>query len=593
MAKKQRRRSAPPSPPPSPARGEGARGGSLGVSLAAGLPPSPRAGEGRGEGAISLATAPRRPLVASLATRARSADGWAMADWLPNPDPVLKSLGIDISTYRDMRADAFIGGCIRRRKAGVKGLEQGLERGQAPARVARAIEGILADLQATTDPGEPGAQAGLPALIAEALDGALYGYQPFEVTWAKVGALLVPQVIQGKPPEWFHFDADNQLRFKARDAGMAGERLPPRKFLLARQDATYLNPYGLADLSLVFWPYTFRRAAKFWVAWLERYGGDFLIGKLPRSASASEYQELTASLEAMIQDSVAAIPDDGSVEVLASANKGGSSDAHERFLLYWRGEIGIALLGTNQSTEQTSTLASATAALDVADDIRDADARMVEAVVNQLIRWTCQVNWPGVSPPVWEMREQEEIDTDRPTRDKILVEAGAKLTRAYWLRTYDLEEDDLAPDVDPAQRAPLSPTPPPRGWRGKTAGADAEDAAEDAEDDTPALAAILPPSPPAGEGRGEGGPTPSPALDGQSLIDAELARDASAAQQLAMDRLLAPILDALADGLTPEEIIARMDDWYGQLDDRLLQELLTRGLAAADAIGRLEVQAEA
>lgn len=549
---------------------------------------------------VSLAASVRHPLARPIATRARSADGWSMADWLPNPDPVLKNLGIDIATYRDMRADAFIGGCIRRRKAGVKGLEQGLERGQAPARVARAIEGILADLQATTDPDEPGAQAGLPALIADSLDGALYGYQPFEITWAKVGALLVPQAVQGKPPEWFCFDSNNQLRFKARDAGTAGELLPPRKFLLARQDATYLNPYGLADLSLVFWPYTFRRAAKFWVSWLERYGGDFLIGKLPRSASASEYQNLTARLEAMIQDSVAAIPDDGSVEVLASANKGGSSDAHERFLLYWRGEIGIALLGTNQSTEQTSTLASATAALDVADDIRDADARMAEAVVNQLIRWTCAVNWPGVSPPVWELREQEAIDTDRPTRDKILVEAGAKLTRAYWLRTYDLEEGDLAPEVDPTQAPPLSPTPPPPGGRGKMAdgdGADAEAAAEEAEedatDDTPALAATLSPSPPVGEGRGEGWPTASAPIDGQALVDDELARDASAAQQAAMDRLLAPILTALADGLTPEEIMARMDEWYGQLDDGLLQELLTRGLAAADAIGRLEAQAEA
>jgi phage gp29-like protein len=509
------------------------------------------------------------PLARPVATRARSADGWAMADWLPNPDPVLKNLGIDIATYRDMRADAFVGGCIRRRRAAVKGLEQNLDRGQAPARVARAIEGILADLQATTDPDEPGAQAGLPALITEALDGALYGYQPFEVTWARVGALIVPQVIQGKPPEWFAFDADNQLRFKARDAGLAGERLPARKFLLARQDPSYLNPYGLADLSLCFWPYTFRKAARFWVAWLERYGGDFLIGKLPRSASPQEYDDLTASLEAMIQDSVAAIPDDGSVEVLASANKGGSSDAHERFLTYWRGEIAIALLGTNQSTEHTSTLASATAALDVADDLRDADARMVESVVNQLIRWTCAINWPSVAPPVWQLLEQEEIDTDRPTRDKILVEAGAKLTRAYWLRTYDLEEDDLAPEaeLDPAAPAPAAPGQPP---------APDQEAPDDDPTPAPALADPAP-----------------PVIDGQDIIDAELARDTRAAQQLAMERLLAPILTALADGLTPEEIMAHMDDWYGQLDDSLLQELLERGLAAADAIGRLEAQAEA
>ena len=34
-----------------------------------------------------------------------------------------------------------------------------------------------------------------------------------------------------------------------------------------------------------------------------------------------------------------------------------------------------------------------------------------------------------------------------------------------------------------------------------------------------------------------------------------------------MERLLEPIVSAFADGLTPEEIMGRMDDWYGLLDD--------------------------
>jgi phage gp29-like protein len=84
---------------------------------------------------------------------------------------------------------------------------------------------------------------------------------------------------------------------------------------------------------------------------------------------------------------------------------------------------------------------------------------------------------------------------------------------------------------------------------------------------------------------------PAP-LDAQAQIDLELARDATPAQQAAMARLLAPIMDSLRDGLTPEEIMARMDTWYQHLDDTLLQALLTRGLAAAEAIGRLDLTAE-
>nr|MBP6735512.1 DUF935 family protein [Chromatiaceae bacterium] len=318
-------------------------------------------------------------------------------------------------------------------------------------------------------------------------------------------------------------------------------------------------------------------AAKFWVAWLERHGGDFLIGKQPRSLGTqaeteAAYADMARQLEAMLQDSVAVIPDDGSVEILASGSKGGSTDAHERFLLYWRGEISIALLGSNQGIETNSTNASATASLEVAQDIRDGDARMIEAVVNQLVQWTCAINWPGAIAPVWRLREQEEIDTQRPTRDKILTECGVKFSRDYWLETYDLDDDDLAPEAEtPEPLATQQPEVPAQEGEPVE-----EDDVDEEEDDAP---------PPAMA-------SPAPARDAQSLIDTEMARDDTPAQQAAMERLLEPIVSAFSEGLTPEEIMGRMDDWYGMLDDSLMQDLLTRGIAAADAIGRIEVAGE-
>ena len=104
----------------------------------------------------------------------------------------------------------------------------------------------------------------------------------------------------------------------------------------------------------------------------------------------------------------------------------------------------------------------------------------------------------------------------------------------------------------------------------------AEDDVEDEEDDAP---------PPAMA-------SPAPARDAQSLIDTEMARDDTPAQQAAMERLLEPIVSAFSEGLTPDEIMGRMDDWYGMLDDSLMQDLLTRGIAAADALGRIEVAGE-
>ena len=105
-----------------------------------------------------------------IATRGRSIDFYALGMYLPNPDPVLKALGKDIKVYGDLRSDAHVGGCIRRRKAAVKALEWGVDRDKAKSRVAKNIEAIFADLP-------------IERIITEMLDAVLYGYQPMEVMW--------------------------------------------------------------------------------------------------------------------------------------------------------------------------------------------------------------------------------------------------------------------------------------------------------------------------------------------------------------------------------------------------------------------------
>ncbi|MCC7963583.1 DUF935 family protein, partial [Escherichia coli] len=81
--------------------------------------------------------------------------------YLPNPDPILKAQGRDIRIYRELRTDPLVGGCIRRRKAALKSLERGLERGHASARVFRFIRDMLDDLD-------------LSRIIGEMSDAVLY-----------------------------------------------------------------------------------------------------------------------------------------------------------------------------------------------------------------------------------------------------------------------------------------------------------------------------------------------------------------------------------------------------------------------------------
>lgn len=532
---------------------------------------------------MAVTAGDRRTLTGrEIATRERSLDSWSMADWLPNPDPVLKALGRDIAVYRDLRSDAHVGGCIRRRKAAVMGLEQDLDRARAPARVAKAIEGWLADLP-------------LSAILGELLDASLYGYQPAEITWVRVGSLLVPTEIIGKPPEWFHYDAENRLRFRSREAGVSGELLPERKFLVARQEPSYANPYGQPDLAMVFWPSAFKKGGlKFWVSFTERYGSPFLIGRLPRPVSPAETNALADRLEAMIQDAVAVIPNDASVEIVEASGKTGSAEVYRELLTFCRSEVSIALLGQNQTTEAEANRASAQAGLEVGRDIRDGDVAMLASAMQQLIDWVVELNWPGAESPRWSLREQEEIDEARPRRDQILVQCGVKFSRRYWLETYGLEEADLKADsVEGQDGDTLAGIPPGElnayslGIRNLAALMPIGEAFIRRITGIPAPVAPEPPP-------GPGDPvalSSSAHLLPQDQIDA--AADQDPGYQAAMEQLLARILAALDEGLTPEEILAMLDEWYPKMDDAALLALLERGVAAADAIGRIEANAEA
>lgn len=392
---------------------------------------------------VSFAEAakPQAPLVDEIATRARSGDLFGLGFMLPNPDPILKKQGKDIRVYRDLRSDAHVGGCIRRRKAAVKALERRVLRDKASARATRLANDIFSSLD-------------MDSVCNEILDAVLFGWQPLELEWGWMGGALAPLQVVGKPGEWFMFDQEAQLRFKSRAQPHKGEELPARKVLLARQEASYANPYGFADLSMCFWPTVFKRGGlKFWVTYVEKYGTPWLVAKTPRGTPQHQNDALLDQMESMIADAVAVIPDDSSIDILDADGKGVNTDLFEQLLMFCRSEVAIALLGQNQSTEASSTHASAAAGLEVAREIRDGDARLVEATLNQLLRWVVDVNEGTEAPaPKVELYEEEQVNKDQADRDESLTRSGVRLTRRYWRRTYKLEEGDI-------EAAPQPPAP--------------------------------------------------------------------------------------------------------------------------------------
>ncbi|KRP97475.1 hypothetical protein TX25_06100 [Pseudomonas lactis] len=482
---------------------------------------------------VNFADAKRDNLLSrQIATRDRSSSGAFGGANLPNPDPILKAQGKDITVYRDLRSSALVGGNIRRRKSSVLALERGIKRGNAPVKVERFVRDWMPGLD-------------LDRIIRELLDAPLFGYQPVELMWQPVGGYLMPADLLGKPAEWFFYDKDNQLRFRSREAGQDGELCDPQRFIVARQDATYANPYGFPDLSMCFWPAMFMKGGlKFWVQFTEKYGSPWVIGKHPRGATDAETDLLLNSLEAMVQDAVAAIPDDSSVEIKEASGKAGSATVYRELLEYCRSEINVAMLGQNQTTEKESNRASSEAGAEVTKDIRDGDAAIVSTAINAVIRRIVDINFgEHVVAPVYELWEQEEIDKVLAERDKSLSESGVKFTSQYFKRTYNLQDGDIV-DTAPGDAGP----------------AFAESALK-------------------------------PILDQVALDQAIDSLPAQLLQEQS-EQAVAPLIEALQRGRSDSEALGLLAEVYPHMDTQTLEQTLARLMFISDVWGRLSANAD-
>ena len=440
--------------------------------------------------------------------------------WLPNPDPILRKMGRQIDVYRELLRDPLVGGQVRRRKAAVARLEWRLDGDDVPINVRDTVQAAFESLDIFN-------------LIKDMLNATLFGYQPIEIVWQR-DKLWLPEAAIAKPQEWFGFNEDGAIYFIER--GFNHDALPAYKFLCPKQEASYDNPYGLGDLGLVFWAVTFKRAGlKFWAEFTQKYGSPWLIGKEPRSNTQADTDKLLDALEALMGNAVGTIPNDSSVEIHEASGKTGSAEVYDKLIRYCRSEINIALLGQDQTTEANTNHASATVGLEVTEDIRDSDSRIIEATFNQLIDWICELNFGDVPRPKFVLHEAEEYgSTELSQRDLNLHQLGARFSNDYFKRAYGLRDDDLLQpeNVDFAEH----------------------DVAQTFENEV------------------------------SSSLNNDLAQQGQ--------DLTAQFLGSLKDGATPETVLNQLAKSYPKLDDQALQDELARLIFLADLVGRLEVQAE-
>ncbi|NJD38439.1 MAG: DUF935 family protein [Geobacter sp.] len=415
-----------------------------------------------------------------IAVRSRSMDYYAIGNmYLPNPDPVLKAQGKDIQVYTDLLIDDRVGGGLINRTGAAKSLVCSIERGTSSTRQFKAVKDVFAGLK-------------INAIIETILKARGYGYAPIEVIWGSKYGLTVPLELVGKPQRWFVYGQANDLRFRSRDHLMDGEELPSHKFICPTNEASYDNPYGLGLLSRCFWPVVFKKGGwRFWIQFSEKYGQVWPIGKLPRSAGTEQQNEMLDTLARMIQDGVAVIPDDGTVDFKESGTKGATSALYKDIIGEANNAISTIWLGHAGAGESTpGKLGGESAATAVRDDIRDDDANLIAETLQQVVNWICEINWGSVADaPLVELKQKEQIDTTQAERDDKLTQAmersGKRLTTAYYIKTYSLDPEDIEDTPANPPASPEGSAPPfDKGGPGGIAFADPAPDTQDSADIT-------------------------------------------------------------------------------------------------------------
>lgn len=486
----------------------------------------------------------------------------AMTRLLPEDPILLGRLGGEVGLYREVLRDDQVAAMLQQRRLAllrtewqvIPGGDKRLDK-QAAALLEETLERIRWD-----------------AVCGGMHFGVFYGYAVAECLWAREGARVALAALRVRNRARFLFDGAQRLRLRTL-AEADGERLPERKFWAFQTGADHDDePYGLGLAHWLYWPVLFKRSnIKFWLIAAEKFGSPTVKGVFPPNATPEEQHKLLATLAAIQTDAGLIVPEGMDIELLESARTG--SGDHAALCAYMDRAIAKLIVGQVMTSDAVGGQYKAEVQDQVKDDLVKADADLIcDSFNRSVVRWLIDYNLPGAAyPKVWRQVEEDEDPRARAEREKLICDMGFKPTLKHIEDAYGGEWTERA-EAQPALDDPASPSPAGLGRGGDRSS----------------------PSPPAGEGLGRGGDpgedfAEAPAVpDAQALIDTEGDRDPG--WDAAMEALLAPLFDALAEGLTPEQILGRMDEWYPAMNDAQLVELLTRAIAAAETIGRLEAR---
>ena len=482
---------------------------------------------------------------------------------LPNPDPILRSMGKAEQVYSAILRDPHVVGEVRSIRGSFRSHEYRLEVGKDDdSKAAAALE--LCELWMQTT--RPNPVSDWLELMWQMSASVLTGYAVHEPVFDLRDGKYLPSAVHDRPAMRFKFDAHGAPLLISK-GNFQGAPVEPWQFIVSRHMATMQNPYGLALLSSCFWPWTFKTGGwRYFVKYCERHGLPWPVGRYTMGTSDEDQAKLAEALASMVEAGYVVAQEGTGLELLTPTSSG-SSLPQERLIGLCNSEMSKALTSQAMVGEQlkVGSRAASETASDRQNSVHDSDRDIAAAGMNQLFEWITLFNFgAGVSPPTLEFFKQEAAGKERAEAYQLAANMGARPSRKAMLEELDMPE---------------------------------------AADDEDALLPQAKPEPTSAAGQ-PGKPSSKPTDIGaamvnlsalQSLAGFEFAKAAGMTEQEAMDlateaadqaiedKMIAPIYQLLtqyeAEGKTLADFKAALEDVIGTMDDEALREVLDRALS--------------
>lgn len=376
---------------------------------------------------------------------------------LPNPDRVLQKRGQSLTLYRELLTDAHLTATLDSRESSTLAYDWRIERGDCPSRIYKVIDKwFFSIIERKMDIGD----LSRDEITSNLLDVIYWGYQPAELAWEFLYGMWLPTTITPKPPEWFEWhindEGNPELRFMSKEHPIDGIAPPdPYTLICPRIKPTYENPYGRGVASRCFWPIVFKRAGmEFWLNFMERFGMPWVKGKIDGTATPADMTEFSDDLHVLVQDAVVVVSGNRDVELLETDSQKGNNDGFKLLLDFMDSQISKTVLGHTLSTDSgaKSSYAATKSAMTVRSDIQKRDVAIIRSIWSDLINLIMIRNGYIETPrPKAVPYNADLVDTDRATRDESLSRAGVRFTKKYFVKAYQLDEEDIESVENPSK----------------------------------------------------------------------------------------------------------------------------------------------